>query len=69
MTTMLIDRPTSRTTGKNYRGGNVLLFLPDPSYPTKPTHENLHAIWDGCLVAATGVAKGCVSKATHSTMK
>jgi len=54
--------------GKNDRGGNVLLFLAAPACPTKPTHENLHAIWDDCLVDLVGGAKGCVSKTTDKTI-
>lgn len=54
--------------GKNDRGGNVLLFLADPTCPTKPTHENLHAIWDDCLVDVVGGSKGCVSKTTDKSV-
>lgn len=54
--------------GKNDRGGNVLLFLKAPVCPTKSTHENLHSVWDDCLVDMVGGAKGCVSKTTDETV-
>lgn len=67
--TMLTDpAEVTKQHGKNDRGGNVLLYLTDPSCPTKPTHENLHAIWDDCLVDVVGGAKGCVSKTTDQTV-
>ena len=67
--TMLTDpSEVTKQHGKNDRGGNVLLFLADPTCPTKPTHENLHAIWDDCLVDVVGGAKGCVSKTTDKTV-
>ncbi len=67
--TMLTDPvEVTKQHGKNDRGGNVLLFLTDPACPTKPTHENLHAIWDDCLVDVVGGAKGCVSKTTDQTV-
>lgn len=67
--TMLTDpAEVTKQHAKNDRGGNVLLYLADPSCPTKPTHENLHAIWDDCLVDVVGGAKGCVSKTTDQTV-
>ncbi|HNP83198.1 MAG TPA: S1/P1 nuclease [Nitrospira sp.] len=67
--TMLTDpSEVTKQHGKNDRGGNVLLFLADPTCPTKPTHENLHAIWDDCLVDVVGGANGCVSKTTDKTV-
>ena len=67
---MMLTDPAEVTKqhGKNDRGGNVLLYLVDPSCPTKPTHDNLHAIWDDCLVDVVGGAKGCVSKTTDQTV-
>jgi hypothetical protein len=67
--TMLTD-PTDVTKeqGKNDRGGNVLLFLKAPVCPTKSTHENLHSVWDDCLMDMVAGAKGCVSPITNETV-
>jgi hypothetical protein len=46
---------------KNDRGGNVLLFLKHSQCPTKPTTENLHSVWDKCLVDVVSGATGCVN--------
>ena len=54
--------------GKNDRGGNVLLFLKAPACPTKSSHENLHSVWDDCLVDMVGGAKGCVGKTTDQAV-
>ena len=49
---------------KNDRGGNLLLFKEEAECPTKPTHENLHAMWDDCLVDFVAGPARCV---THTT--
>ena len=53
-----------RTHARNDRGGNLLLFKDEAECPTKPTRENLHAIWDDCLVDLLTGAERCV---THTT--
>ena len=48
--TMLTDpSEVTKQHGKNDRGGNVLLFLADPTCPTKPTHENLGVTVLSCV--------------------
>jgi S1/P1 Nuclease len=61
-----IDDPVAvlQQQAKNDRGGNVLLFLKHPHCPTVRTQENLHSVWDSCLVDMVNGAKRCVS---HST--
>ena len=62
-----IDDPiaASQQQAKNDRGGNLLLFLAHPHCPTVRTQENLHAVWDGCLVDVVNGADGCVSRSAH----
>ena len=60
---MIADPATAKETeARNDRGGNVLLFLKHPQCPTISTRENLHAVWDDCLVDVVNGAKGCVSR-------
>lgn len=62
---MIADPATvTKENAKNDRGGNVLLFLKNPQCPTKPTRENLHSVWDDCLVDVVTGANGCVSSTT-----
>jgi hypothetical protein len=66
---MITDPATAtKEKAKNDRGGNVLLFLKHPQCPTKPTSENLHSVWDNCLVDIVTGANGCVSPTTDANV-
>lgn len=58
----------TKSEGKNDRGGNVLLFLKTPACPTKSTSQNLHSVWDDCLVDMVAGAKGCKSPTTDEAV-
>jgi hypothetical protein len=59
-------RARLREHARNDREGNLLLFKEDAECPTKPTHENqnLHAMWDDCLMDFVTGPERCV---THTT--
>jgi hypothetical protein len=61
-----IDDPAAvaEQQAKNDRGGNVLLFLKHPHCPTTRTQQNLHSVWDDCLVDVVNGATGCKSPTT-----
>ena len=62
-----VDDPAavSRQHAKNDRGGNLLLFLEHPRCPTLNTPENLHSVWDYCLVEVVNGAQVCVTPVTE----
>jgi hypothetical protein len=62
-----VDDPAAvtRLHAKNDRGGNLLLFLEHPRCPNLSTPENLHSVWDYCLVEVVNGAQECVSSATN----
>src|SRR5262249_8100607 len=63
---MIADPATvTRENAKNDRGGNVLVFLKNPQCPTKPTLENLHSVWDDCLLLIVTGARVCATSTTE----
>jgi hypothetical protein len=62
---MITDPVTAlQAHARNDRGGNLLLFREEADCPTKPTRENLHSVWDDCLVDMVTGAGRCVLHTT-----